>query len=160
MKFCQKEKLKIKILSKSSFGGFSRQKWGKEKKKKNHHILIFGSHCLAKKKLLLKICTLFLVYSQIWLNIPFDDCHFFCIVQISGLCFFRIFALWRLNVFAKIRFSSVESKIFLIKRKKIHLETTKLEQKEKKKILLPMDDNHFRYKQKFLEKTLTTHKNF
>jgi hypothetical protein len=31
VKFCQKEKLKIKILSKSNFGGFSRQKWGKEK---------------------------------------------------------------------------------------------------------------------------------
>jgi hypothetical protein len=34
VKFCQKEKLKIKILSKSNFGGFSRQKWGKEKKRK------------------------------------------------------------------------------------------------------------------------------
>ncbi len=33
VKFCQKEKLKIKISSKSNFGGFSRQKWGKEKKK-------------------------------------------------------------------------------------------------------------------------------
>jgi len=49
VKFCQKEKLTIKILSKSNFGGFSRQKWEKEKKKKNHQILIFGSHCLAKK---------------------------------------------------------------------------------------------------------------
>jgi hypothetical protein len=51
VKFCQKEKLKMKILSKSNFGGFSRQKWGKEKKKKkqNHQIPIFGSHCLAKK---------------------------------------------------------------------------------------------------------------
>jgi hypothetical protein len=51
VKFCQKEKLKIKFLSKSNFGGFSRQ-WGKEKKKKkkNHQILIFSSHCLAKKK--------------------------------------------------------------------------------------------------------------
>jgi len=50
VKFCQKEKLKIKILSESNFGGFSRQKWGKERKKKNHQILIFSSHCLAKKK--------------------------------------------------------------------------------------------------------------
>jgi hypothetical protein len=48
----------------------------------------------------------------------------------------------------------VESKTFLIERKKIHLETTKLEQKKKKKkkTLLPMDDDHFGYKQKFLEK--------
>jgi hypothetical protein len=52
--FCQKKKLKIKILSKSNSGGFSRQKWGKEKKKKNHQILIFGSHCLAKKKRMIK----------------------------------------------------------------------------------------------------------
>jgi hypothetical protein len=51
----------------------------------------------------------------------------------------------------------VESKIFLIKRKETHLETTKLEQKDLNKTLLPMDDNHFRYKQKFLEKTLTAH---
>ncbi len=27
----------------------------------------------------LKFCTSFLVYSQIWLNLPMDDCHFFCI---------------------------------------------------------------------------------
>jgi hypothetical protein len=46
--------------------------------------------------------------------------------------FFRIFALWRLNVFGKICLSSVESKIFLIKNLKIHLETTKLEPKKKK----------------------------
>jgi hypothetical protein len=48
VKFCQKEKLKVKILSKSNFEGFSRQKWGKEKKKKNHQTLIFGG--LAKKR--------------------------------------------------------------------------------------------------------------
>jgi len=29
----------------------------------------------------LKICTLFLVYSQIWLNLPKNDCHFFYIFQ-------------------------------------------------------------------------------
>jgi hypothetical protein len=74
--------------------------------------------------------------------------------KLEGVFFLRIFPLWRLYTFGKVRFSSVESKIFLIKRKKIHLETTKLEQKEKP--LLPMDDNDFRYKQKFLEKTLTT----
>jgi hypothetical protein len=48
--------------------------------------------------------------------------------QISGFFLFRIFALWRFNVFGKTRFPSVESKIFVTKRK-IHLETTKLEKK-------------------------------
>jgi hypothetical protein len=50
VKFCQKEKLKIKFLSKSNFGGFSRQKWGKEKKKTNHQILIFSSHWFSQEK--------------------------------------------------------------------------------------------------------------
>jgi hypothetical protein len=74
--------------------------------------------------------------------------------------FSQSFAPWLLNVFGKTRFSSVESKIFLIKRKKIHLESTKLEQEKKEKALLPMDDDHFGYEQKFLEKTLNTHKIF
>jgi hypothetical protein len=91
-------------------------------------------------------------------------------LQISGFFLFRIFALWRFNVFGKIRFPSVESKIFLRKRKKFTSKPQNWGKKEKRKKLFPMDDEHFGYKQKFLEKTLpwtalsflslTTHKNF
>jgi hypothetical protein len=34
---------------KTDFGSFSPQNWGKEKKNKNHQILIFGSHCVPKQ---------------------------------------------------------------------------------------------------------------
>jgi hypothetical protein len=49
-----------------------------EKKGSNLHIQIFDLQGLAKNiKGLSKICALFLVYSQIWLNLPREyDCHF------------------------------------------------------------------------------------
>jgi hypothetical protein len=44
---------------------------------KNQHIRIFGFQWVAKTiEGWLKICTLLLVYSQIWLNLPTDDCQF------------------------------------------------------------------------------------
>ncbi len=51
-----------------------------EKKGKNHQIHMIGFHCVARNiEGSLKICALFLVYSQIWLNLLRDDSHFFCI---------------------------------------------------------------------------------
>jgi hypothetical protein len=48
------------------------------KKRENQHIHMFNFYCVAKNiEGWLKICTLFLAYSQIWLNLPRDDCHFF-----------------------------------------------------------------------------------
>jgi len=50
--------------------------------KEGGHIHICGWHHVAKHiERLLKICILFLIYSQIWLNFPEDDCHFLNIFQ-------------------------------------------------------------------------------
>ncbi len=48
-------------------------------KNKNNWIFIFGFQCVAKKKKkrMIKICVSYLVYSQIWLNLPKDNCHLF-----------------------------------------------------------------------------------
>jgi len=77
--YCRK--VKFKFLRKSHFGDFqSRKKWGKTIK--NHQIHICGFHCAAKHtEAWIKICASFLVYSQIWLNLPRDDCHFSYISQ-------------------------------------------------------------------------------
>jgi len=41
-----------------------------------------GCHCVAKNmEGWLKICTLFLIYNQIWLNLPRDNCHLSYIFQ-------------------------------------------------------------------------------
>jgi hypothetical protein len=61
--------------------GFNCQKLGGGKKKRdnnNHQISIFGFKCIAIINIedLLMICTQYLVYSQIRLNLPMDDCHF------------------------------------------------------------------------------------
>jgi hypothetical protein len=67
--------VKFKSLRKVILEISSCEKWGKTSK--NHQIHICGFHSTAKHmEALLKICTLFLVYSQIWLNLPRDDCHF------------------------------------------------------------------------------------
>jgi hypothetical protein len=50
VKFCQKEKLKIKILYKLISEVSVARSGEKKRKRKNHQILIFSSHCLAKKK--------------------------------------------------------------------------------------------------------------
>jgi hypothetical protein len=45
-------------------------------------IRMFGFFFLAKiTKGWLKYCTSYLVYCQIWLNLPLDDSHFFCIFR-------------------------------------------------------------------------------
>ncbi len=55
----------------------------RKEKSKNCQIHICGFHCVAKHIIRwLKICTLFLVYSQIWLNLHTDDCHFFLQTEI------------------------------------------------------------------------------
>jgi hypothetical protein len=60
---------------------FSHQKW-KRKKVKNCQIRTCGFHCIAKhKEGSLKLCALFVVCSQIWLNLRRDDCHFLYIFQ-------------------------------------------------------------------------------
>jgi len=76
-KFRQKAKLETKELKKKWFWRFSVSRCAR-KKRENQHIHIFNFYCVAKNiEGWLKICTLFLVYSQIWLNLPRDDCHFF-----------------------------------------------------------------------------------
>jgi hypothetical protein len=45
----------------------------------NPQISILGFQCVAKNiERSLKICTSYLVYSQIWLNFPLDASHFGC----------------------------------------------------------------------------------
>ncbi len=56
--------------------------WGNQKKKqksKISKISIFGFQCVAKKyRRMVKYFVLsMLVYSQIWLNLPRDNSHFF-----------------------------------------------------------------------------------
>ncbi len=84
------ENFKNKKFRKKSFGSFSVAKTGEEKKiKKNSQIRIFGFHYVAKqiKKWLKKdLDFLFLVYSQIWLNLPRNDCNFFNIFQAVFFC--------------------------------------------------------------------------
>jgi hypothetical protein len=50
----------------------------KKRVQKNHQIHICGFHCVVKHiEGLLKIFVFFLIfYSQIWLNLLKDDCHF------------------------------------------------------------------------------------
>ncbi len=49
-----------------------------KKNSKHHQIFIVGFQCVAKNiKKSLKMCTLYLNYSQIWLNLLRDDRHFF-----------------------------------------------------------------------------------
>jgi hypothetical protein len=60
VKFCQKEKKKFKKKIKTSN--------------------FINLHCVAENiKGWLKICTLFLFYNLIWLNLPKDNGHFFYI---------------------------------------------------------------------------------
>jgi hypothetical protein len=49
-----------------------------KKNSKHHQIFIVGFQCVAKNiKKSLKMCALYLNYSQIWLNLLRDDRHFF-----------------------------------------------------------------------------------
>ncbi len=56
----------------------SRQKWEKRKLKITWCVYILGFQLFSQKykRRWLNICALFLVYSQIWLNIPRDGFHF------------------------------------------------------------------------------------
>ncbi len=55
---------------------------GKKKGVKICQIHICGFHCVAKHiEWWLNICILFLVYSQIWLNLLRDDCNFYSIFR-------------------------------------------------------------------------------
>ncbi len=57
-------------------------------------MFICDFHCVAKDiEGWLKICSLILIYSQIWLNPPRDNRHFFYFFQISGF-FFSFFFFW------------------------------------------------------------------
>ncbi len=47
-----------------------------KRRSKNHYSSLSLVFIVKPKKSWLKVCTLFLGYSQIWLNIPMDDCHF------------------------------------------------------------------------------------
>ncbi len=52
----------------------------KTEKSKNSKISIFGFQCVAKKKyrrMVKDFVLCMLVYSQIWLNLPRDNSHFF-----------------------------------------------------------------------------------
>jgi hypothetical protein len=68
----------------------------KKKKSKNRQIHICGFHCAAKHiEGWLKICTLFQVCSQIWLNLPKDDHQFFYIFQWVAATLARNTNLWQ-----------------------------------------------------------------
>jgi hypothetical protein len=72
------KKRNSKIQKRSDdFGGFQSPKVRKFRKKERNNCqihILFSFHCVAKGWF--KICTLFLVYSQIWINLPRDDHHF------------------------------------------------------------------------------------
>ncbi len=55
---------------------FNGQKWG-DKNCKTYHISIFGLMCVRKIiiKRWIKICSWYLVYTHIWLNLPKEDHH-------------------------------------------------------------------------------------
>lgn len=49
-----------------------------KKKSKNYHISTFGFHYVAENmEGLLKICTSYVIYNQIWLNLPRDESSLF-----------------------------------------------------------------------------------
>ncbi len=87
---------------------FSRQKW-ENNKNKNSQIQILGFHCVAKfsnRKVIRRVFFfVFLVYSQIWLNLPTEDRHFgykwkfLKIPPMRGIYIFNFFSLyfWRLS---------------------------------------------------------------
>jgi hypothetical protein len=70
-----------KFAFKSDFGGFQWPEVWEEKKQKSldlYTYLLFILFCVAKNiDGWLKICALFLVYSQIWQNLLEGDYHFF-----------------------------------------------------------------------------------
>ncbi len=71
-----KAKKNLKFKKEANFGGFQLSEM--RKKSWNDQNRILGFHCVIKHiEGSLKICTLCLIYSQIWLNFPKDDCHFF-----------------------------------------------------------------------------------
>jgi hypothetical protein len=56
----------------------------RKSKWKNWYFKVLGFHCVAKNiDGWLKICTLFLVCSQMWLHLPRDNRHFFYIFLLS-----------------------------------------------------------------------------
>jgi hypothetical protein len=68
---------KREIQKRSDFGGFQSPEVRKFRNKKGNNFqihILFSFHCVAKGWF--KICTSFLVYSQIWINLPRDDHHF------------------------------------------------------------------------------------
>jgi hypothetical protein len=79
-KFRRKEKIKLEVWKWTDFRGFSiARKEGKNTTR--FFILLF--QCVNKNiEGWLKFCALHMVYSQIWLNLPWNDCHFFYIFLI------------------------------------------------------------------------------
>ncbi len=76
-KISPKSNSKLKFWKISDFGGFQLPEV-REKRVKNCQICIFSFHHVAKHiEGWLKNFTLFLFYSQIWLNLPRDDCQSF-----------------------------------------------------------------------------------
>jgi hypothetical protein len=89
-----------KKFKKTYFGGFQWPKvrgGGEKTKGRNCQMFICDFHCVAKDiEGWLKICSLILIYSQIWLNPPRDNRHFFYIFQISGFFHFQLSAIFKL----------------------------------------------------------------
>jgi hypothetical protein len=74
--YCQNVKLKFKKIQKKWFEKFSVTK-SEEKRDKIARLVYVGFHCVAKNiEAWLKICALFVVYSQHLLNLPKHDRHF------------------------------------------------------------------------------------
>jgi len=84
-----KREIKNLGFEKSHFEGFQSLE-AREKKVEVTRFFIFGFHCVAQKNTegRLKSFILFLIFSQFWLILPRDDCHFFYIF----LCMIAILA--------------------------------------------------------------------
>jgi hypothetical protein len=81
-KFIKKRNNKWKTWKSSDFGGFQ---WPEMRGQKSQnlpyfHIWFKGCKKFFLLKKWLKICTSFLVYSHIWLNLPKQDPHFIFLV--------------------------------------------------------------------------------
>ncbi len=84
------------FLNKDWFWRFSVPKSEKKKEWKSTNLHIWVFICSQKSKRRMNFFTFFLVYSQVWLNLPRDDHHFLWIkaTLATKQCFFywRIFA--------------------------------------------------------------------
>jgi hypothetical protein len=80
-KFCQKRKIWNLKFQKNKWiwKVFNRQKW--EKNNKNHQIFIIGFSMCSSQKIYRRMTKdsywIFGLNTQIWLNLPRDDSHFF-----------------------------------------------------------------------------------